>query len=118
MKLVSSLGMKRYLSTVKYARFVLGNSSSGIIEAPSLGVPTVNIGDRQKGRIMADSVISCEPGCQSILDAMELAMHMEPGEYQSPYGTGNTSDQIVRIIKEFLEKEKMNLKKQFFDIPY
>lgn len=118
MKLVSSLGMKRYLSAVKYARFVLGNSSSGIIEAPSLGIPTVNIGDRQKGRIMADSVISCEPECQSILNAMELAMHMEPGEYQSPYGTGNTSDQIVRIIKEFLEKDKINLKKQFFDIPY
>lgn len=118
MKLVSSLGMKRYLSAVKYARFVLGNSSSGIIEAPSLGIPTVNIGDRQKGRIIADSVISCEPECQSILDAMELAMHMEPGEYQSPYGTGNTSDQIVRIIKEFLEKDKINLKKQFFDIPY
>lgn len=118
MKLVSSLGMKRYLSAVKYAKFVLGNSSSGIIEAPSLGVPTVNIGDRQKGRIMADSVISCEPERQSILNAIEQAMGMEPGVYHSPYGTGNTSEQIVKILKEFLEEEKINLKKQFYDISF
>ena len=117
MKLVSSLGMKRYLSAVKYSRFVLGNSSSGIIEAPALGVPTVNIGDRQQGRIMAESVISCEPQCQSILDAMALAMHMEQKKYHSPYGDGNTSEQIV-IIKDFFEKEKINLKKRFYDIPY
>lgn len=118
MKLVSSLGMKRYLSAVKYSRFVLGNSSSGIIEAPALGVPTVNIGDRQQGRIMAESVISCEPQCQSILDAMALAMHMEQKRYHSPYGDGNTSEQIVCIIKDFFEKEKINLKKRFYDIPY
>lgn len=118
MKLVSSLGMKRYLSAVKYSRFVLGNSSSGIIEAPALGVPTVNIGDRQQGRLMAESVISCEPKCQSILDAMALAMHMEQKEYHSPYGDGNTSEQIVCIIKDFFEKEKINLKKRFYDIPY
>lgn len=118
MKLVSSLGMKRYLSAVKYSRFVLGNSSSGIIEAPALGVPTVNIGDRQQGRIMAESVISCEPQCQSILDAMALAMHMEQKKYHSPYGDGNTSEQIVCIIKDFFEKEKINLKKRFYDIPY
>ncbi|MCI8873753.1 MAG: UDP-N-acetylglucosamine 2-epimerase (hydrolyzing) [Lachnospiraceae bacterium] len=118
MKLVSSLGMKRYLSAVKYSRFVLGNSSSGIIEAPALGVPTVNIGDRQQGRLMAESVISCESQCQSILDAMALAMHMEQKRYHSPYGDGNTSEQIVCIIKDFFEKEKINLKKRFYDIPY
>lgn len=118
MKLMSSLGMKRYLSGVKYARFVLGNSSSGIIEAPSLGIPTVNIGDRQKGRIMADSIISCEPEHQSILNAIEQAMHMEPGEYHSPYGNGNTSEQIVKILKKFLKKKKIDLKKQFYDISY
>ena len=84
----------------------------------SLGVPTVNIGDRQQGRIMAESVISCEPQCQSILDAMALAMHMEQKKYHSPYGDGNTSEQIVCIIKDFFEKEKINLKKRFYDIPY
>ena len=118
MKLISSLGMKRYLSGVKYAKFVLGNSSSGIIEVPSLGIPTVNIGDRQKGRIMADSIIPCEPEHQSILNAMEQAMHMEPGEYHSPYGNGNTSEQIVKILKKFLKKRKIDLKKQFYDISY
>lgn len=118
MKLISSLGMKRYLSGVKYAKFVLGNSSSGIIEVPSLGIPTVNIGDRQKGRIMADSIIPCEPEHQSILNAMEQAMHMEPGEYHSPYGNGNTSEQIVKILKKFLEKSKIDFKKQFYDISY
>ena len=62
MKVVPSLGMKRYLSAVKYAKFVLGNSSSGMIEAPALGVPTVNIGDRQQGRLMAKSIVNCEIG--------------------------------------------------------
>lgn len=118
MKLVSSLGMKRYLSAVKYAKFVLGNSSSGIIEAPSLGVPTVNIGDRQKGRIMAPSIISCKPERESILDAMERAMHMECEAYHSPYGAGNTSEQIVDSIRKFLRKENIKLKKEFFDISY
>ena len=116
MKLVDSLGMKRYLSAVKYARFVLGNSSSGIIEAPSFGVPTVNVGNRQKGRIMAESVISCEPEYQRILNAMEQAMQMECGIYQNPYGDGNTSKKIARIIKEFLEEGKIDLKKKFYDI--
>ena len=73
MKLVASLGMKRYLSAVKHAQFVLGNSSSGIIEAPALGVPTVNIGDRQQGRIMAESVIGCEPERAAIMRAMDQA---------------------------------------------
>ena len=67
---------------------------------------------------MAESVISCEPQCQSILDAMALAMHMEQKKYHSPYGDGNTSEQIVCIIKDFFEKEKINLKKRFYDIPY
>ena len=118
MKLVSSLGMKRYLSAVKYARFVLGNSSSGIIEVPSLGVPTVNVGDRQKGRMMAESIISCEPECQSIVRAIEQAMYMEKGIYESPYGNGETSTQIVKIIDDYLKKEKIDLKKIFYDISY
>ncbi|MCI8483300.1 MAG: UDP-N-acetylglucosamine 2-epimerase (hydrolyzing) [Lachnospiraceae bacterium] len=116
MRLVSSLGMKRYLSAVKYARFVLGNSSSGIIEVPSLGIPTVNVGDRQKGRIMAKSIISCEPKCQSVLDAIEQAMKMKCEKYESPYGTGNTSKQIIQIIKSYLEMKQVDLKKRFYDI--
>lgn len=118
MKLVASLGMKRYLSAVKYARFVLGNSSSGIIEVPALGVPTVNIGDRQKGRIMADSIINCGSDCQSIRRAMTQALEMKTGTYRNPYGDGTTSEQIARIIKSFLEKEPINLKKTFYDISW
>lgn len=113
-KLVPSLGMVRYLSAVKYSRFVLGNSSSGIIEAPSLGIPTVNIGDRQKGRLMADTVISCEPRCEDIVDAMRLADRTEH-RVSTIYGDGNTSEKIVTIIKDFLFHEKINLKKTFYD---
>lgn len=116
MKLVDSLGMNRYLSAVKYARFVLGNSSSGIIEVPSFGVPTVNVGDRQKGRIMAKSIVSCEPKCHFILNAMEQALHMECGIYKNPYGNGKTSMKIAGIIKDFLEDRKIDLKKKFYDI--
>lgn len=118
MKLVASLGMKRYLSAVKYARFVLGNSSSGIIEVPSLGVPTINIGDRQKGRIMAKSIISCEPERQSIMNAMEQAMKMEPSAYDSPYGNGSASEKIVEIIRDYFKNRRKDLKKTFYDIPY
>ena len=113
-KLVPSLGMVRYLSAVKYSRFVLGNSSSGIIEAPSLGIPTVNIGDRQKGRLMADTVISCEPRCEDIVDAMRLAGRTGH-RVSTIYGDGNTSEKIVTIIKDFLFHEKINLKKTFYD---
>jgi GDP/UDP-N,N'-diacetylbacillosamine 2-epimerase (hydrolysing) len=116
MKLVSSLGTKRYLGAVKYAKFVLGNSSSGIIEAPSLGVPTVNIGDRQRGRIMANSIISCKTECLSIFNAMEQALHMECGNYINPYGDGNTSGKISKIIKEYLIGGNMDLKKNFYDL--
>ncbi len=118
MKLVASLGMKRYLSAVKYARFVLGNSSSGIIEAPSLGVPTVNIGDRQKGRIMAGSVLCCEPEQKQILAAMEQAMHMAGGRWENPYGDGGTSRKIVSVLKGWLEEGRIDLKKKFYDIPW
>ena len=118
MKLVASLGVKRYLSAVKYARFVLGNSSSGIIEAPSLGVPTVNIGDRQKGRIMAGSVLCCEPEQKQILAAMEQAMHMAGGRWENPYGDGGTSRKIVSVLKGWLEEGRIDLKKKFYDIPW
>lgn len=117
MKLVSSLGMKRYLSAVKYARFVLGNSSSGIIEVPSLGVPTVNVGDRQKGRIMARSIIFCEPERHSILNAMEQAMHMENSTYESPYGNGSASEKIVEVVRSYFYSGQKGLKKKFYDMP-
>ena len=113
-KLVASLGMKRYLSAVKYSEFVLGNSSSGIIEAPALGTPTVNIGDRQKGRLMAETVIQCGTTTDVIIEAMEKAANMQ----HSPtvlFGDGNTSEKIVSVIKEFLRQDRVDLKKKFYD---
>lgn len=118
--LYTSLGMYRYLSSLKYCAFVLGNSSSGIIEAPSFGVPTVNIGDRQRGRIQAESVLNCKPEKKEILSAMDRAMSIEWQEHckkiENPYGKGDTSERIVEVLKDFLLNEKIALKKSFYDI--
>lgn len=114
---VASLGMVRYLSAVKNSLMVLGNSSSGILEAPVCGVPTVNIGDRQKGRIRASTVIDCLPERESIHRAMlEAEARMRKGvQPDAIYGCGDTSDQIVGILKEKL-KEPIDLKKSFWNL--
>lgn len=114
-KLVSSLGMVRYLSALKYSEFALGNSSSGIIEAPALGIPTVNIGERQRGRLMADTIVQCEPEKEQILEAMDEAAVM-PHRVSTLYGDGETSSKIVAILKNFLLNDKINLKKRFYDL--
>lgn len=73
---VTSLGMKRYLSALKYCTMVIGNSSSGILEAPSFGVPTVDIGDRQRGRVAAETVIHCKTKKEEIKEAIYKALEM------------------------------------------
>lgn len=115
MKVVSSLGMVRYLSAVKHSVFVLGNSSSGILEAPALGTPTVNIGNREKGRLMADTVISCEADEESITTAMQKAAKMV---HRSSflYGDGHTSERIVAQIKKFLMQKDRTCQKVFYDL--
>ena len=110
-----NLGMRRYLGAVKNASFVLGNSSSGLIEAPVLGTPTVNIGDRQKGRLLAETVLSCSPEKEDICCAINKALIMEH-KPSYLYGDGNTSEKIVKIIKETFDKG-IKLKKAFYDIP-
>lgn len=112
---VVSLGMIRYLSAVKYASFVLGNSSSGILEAPVLGTPTVNIGDRQKGRLQADTVINCVALKDSINQAIEHALSM-PHKATDMYGDGTTSEKIVQVIKDYLQYNMIDLKKHFYDL--
>lgn len=117
----SSLGMTRYLSAVKHAKFVIGNSSSGLVEVPSFKIPTINIGDRQKGRMMASSVICCEPTQSDIEKAITKAFSPEFRKIASktvnPYGDGKTSMKIIKIIKEMFSKP-INLKKKFYDIPF
>lgn len=119
MHVFSSLGMKRYLSLMKYAEFIIGNSSSGILEAPSFHLPTINIGDRQKGRLQCDSIINCEPLCSAINDSIKKAMSYEMKEIcrkvRSPYGDGNASIKIVDKCMMFI-KENINLKKKFYDV--
>lgn len=116
----TSLGMVRYLSALKYCSMVIGNSSSGLVEAPSFGIPTINIGDRQKGRIQADSVINCEPEANEIEKAIALALTEEftnkAKDVINPYGDGHTSKKIVDKVKEFLWCDKIDLKKKFYDI--
>ena len=111
-----SLGMKRYLSAVKYALFVLGNSSSGIVEAPILGTPTINIGNRQCGRIMAETIINVPFEKQKILEAVKQAKQAERIP-STIYGDGNTSVKMVEIMKRFLD-EGIDLKKGFYDCQF
>lgn len=114
---ITSLGMKRYLSTLQYIGAVVGNSSSGIIEVPSFHIPTLNIGDRQKGRIMAKSVINCLPVKEDV--KVKLAAIMQPGYIEklkntkNPYDKPNTAQEIVRIIKE---KNNIVVLKRFYNI--
>nr|WP_309098444.1 UDP-N-acetylglucosamine 2-epimerase [Fredinandcohnia onubensis] len=116
----TSLGMKRYLSGLKHCAMVIGNSSSGLVEAPSFGIPTINIGDRQKGRLQADSVINCEPSFQDIARAMVLALSDEfknkAKNTINPYGDGNTSEKIVAAVMDYLLVDKIELKKKFYDL--
>lgn len=113
-----SMGILRYLSTMKQCDVVLGNSSSGIIEAPSFGVPTVNIGNRQKGRIAADSVIHCESSKKSIKKALEKSFSPEfilkAKNCQNPYEHEDSAMNILSEIKKNL-KNGLSIQKKFFD---
>lgn len=120
-KVYDSLGLTGYLSAVKYSDMVIGNSSSGLIEVPSLHVPTINIGNRQRGRLKAKSVIDCLPEKDDILRAM---CKMQTAEFReglehvvNPYGSGKTSSQIVKILLEQF-KADIDLRKQFYNVKY
>jgi GDP/UDP-N,N'-diacetylbacillosamine 2-epimerase (hydrolysing) len=119
---VASLGVKRYLSALKHASMMIGNSSSGIIEGPALKIPTINIGDRQNGRVMAESIICCNPEKDDIVNAMKKALTREFQDISkyviNPYGDGNTSSKIAEIVQDQLEGNKIKLKKEFYDIEF
>jgi len=110
---IKSLGQQRYLSAVNLAAALIGNSSSGIAEAPSFSVPTVNIGSRQKGRLMAKSIINCEPNSNSIEEAMNVALSTRLKSVVNPYGSGETSN---IIIKQLVKTDSSKTNKQFYDI--
>lgn len=116
----TSLGVRRYLSLMKHAKLVLGNSSSGIIEAPALHVATVNIGDRQRGRLQSDSVVNCGSSAAEIARAIEEAIspvHQKIcKEVVSPYGNGHAGERIAQKIMEALQGH-IDLKKRFYDLP-
>ena len=99
-----SLGQVRYLSLLREADIVLGNSSSGIVEAPTARTPTVNIGDRQRGRLKAPSIIDCDESADAILTAVEKALSPEfqqlAAEGQTLFGEGGASKRIKEVIKE------------------
>lgn len=114
----ASLGQLRYLSALQYVDVVIGNSSSGLIEVPSFKKATVNIGDRQRGRIKAESVIDCKPDYSSIKNAIDLALSESFKDklknVVNPYGTGNASEKIIDVLKKI--ELKGLLKKQFYDL--
>jgi GDP/UDP-N,N'-diacetylbacillosamine 2-epimerase (hydrolysing) len=113
-----SLGQLRFLSTVKIVDGVVGNSSCGLIEAPSLATGTVNIGDRQRGRLRAQSVIDCAPRSQDIFDAIgklyKKDFRQALASVVNPYGFGGASQKIVQALRT----HNLNnvLKKTFYNI--
>lgn len=114
-----SLGSTRYLSLLKESEFVIGNSSSGIIEAPSLNIPTINIGNRQKGRLQASSIINCEAKKEEIIKCIQKARSSEFKQIAkvtvNPYGKADTSVLIVDEIVNVLRNKSISAKK-FYDI--
>jgi GDP/UDP-N,N'-diacetylbacillosamine 2-epimerase (hydrolysing) len=118
-----SLGTKLYLSILKYSKAVVGNSSSGIIEAPSFGVPTINIGNRQKGRLKPESVIQVGYSTNEIAEGLKKALFDSEflhkiKHLKNPYGDGNTSKYVIEAINEIVKipKEKLLKKKLNFEV--
>lgn len=109
---IPSLGQLRYLSAVKHAVAVVGNSSSGIIEVPSFKIPTINIGERQRGRLAASSVFSCKVDTDSIVSTLRSALNADLSQVINPYGKGNASGAIL----EHLKAAKLTEIKTFYDI--
>jgi UDP-hydrolysing UDP-N-acetyl-D-glucosamine 2-epimerase len=103
-RVIPSLGQLLYFSAMRHSLAVVGNSSSGLIEAPSLGVPTVNIGDRQKGRIRATSVIDCGETFDEVTAALQKALspsfRARLRQVRSPYGSGGAARRIAAVLKE------------------
>lgn len=112
-KAYTSLGQVRYLSVISQVDVIVGNSSSGLYEVPSFCKPTVNIGDRQKGRLQAASVLNCNPEASAIIQAITSAFNMDCLNVKNPYGDGNSSTRMMSVLKNIPDYKSL-LKKQFF----
>jgi UDP-N-acetylglucosamine 2-epimerase (non-hydrolysing) len=113
---IQSLGQIRYLSAVKFASVVIGNSSSGIAEVPSFATPTINIGGRQKGRLMAKSIIHAKPSYEAINKAIKISLsdnnYIKGTPVINPYGDGATSKKIIEKLLAITARKT----KTFFDL--
>lgn len=114
-KAYTSLGQIRYLSTIAHVDAVVGNSSSGLYEVPSFNKPSVNIGDRQKGRMYASSVIHCEPEAHAIEQAIRESYSKDCSNTLNPYGDGESSERMLAKLKE-IPSYPVLLKKHFFEM--
>lgn len=115
---IPSLGLQRYLSALKCVSAVVGNSSSGIIEVPSFGIPTLDIGNRQKGRIAAESVVHCGNDSRSIIEGMQQVLsdvfRKQVKHVLNPYEKRDTTKNIYKIISTYpLENLRQ---KKFYDV--
>lgn len=114
----ASMGQLRYLSALQFVDAVVGNSSSGLLEAPSFKIGTINIGDRQKGRLKALSVIDCIPTqeaiCESLTKLYTAAFQQQLSTVQNPYGEGGAVEKIIHILKHTPLDDL--LKKSFYDL--
>ncbi|MFO1268785.1 MAG: UDP-N-acetylglucosamine 2-epimerase [Rubrivivax sp.] len=108
-----SLGQLRYLSLMAEVDAVVGNSSSGLYEAPSLGTPTVNVGDRQRGRLAAASVLHCPPERAAISRAIGQAGTLDCSGVVNPYGDGHSAARIVAALRSLPDAATL-LRKPFF----
>jgi UDP-N-acetylglucosamine 2-epimerase (non-hydrolysing)/GDP/UDP-N,N'-diacetylbacillosamine 2-epimerase (hydrolysing) len=113
-RLFDSLGQQLYLSLMRHADVVVGNSSSGLYEAPTLRKPAVNIGDRQKGRLRAASVIDCAPRADAIERSIRAALTLDCSQVKNPYGDGHAAERIVAVLKSVPDPQSL-LQKRFVD---
>jgi len=115
-KAFKSLGSLKYLSCLSLVNVIVGNSSSGLLEAPTLKIPTINIGDRQKGRLKAKSVIDCGPKCRKIFNNLQKILYnrkkINYRSFKNPYGKAGASKKIVNILEK---KDYRNLLKKKFN---
>jgi UDP-N-acetylglucosamine 2-epimerase (non-hydrolysing)/GDP/UDP-N,N'-diacetylbacillosamine 2-epimerase (hydrolysing) len=114
-RFVASLGSTYYFNALRHMDVMVGNSSSGLLEAPTFGLPAVNIGTRQDGRLMAASVIHCVPERAEIVQKIEEAFARGRQVVVNPYGDGHASERIVAVLKSITDTKKL-LIKRFRDV--